>query len=494
MRYNHALFLNPYAASQTKTTSITGLFPPTGLEYVATSARDLVEKLTLLDLRYESDLSNTDKLLDFIRKEIDVICVGIGWDKEFKEVCDLLNLMPDTTPLIVGGYKATEQVEELFKQCPAIDIIVRGEGEETIREILAGEQRETILGISYRENGKIVHNENRPLPEADIILSPDRSLRRYDYRVALYGKNITQLTYDTVLGARGCPFNCKFCTFSLNPLGQKRTYSARSVESVIQEIESITADIILFSDDNFAVNVTRAKEICDAIVVHKIKKRFLAQTRIEITKHPELLEKMVAAGFKILLLGIESPHDHILAQLNKGFDSDTVRQSFTVFRKYPIFYHGYFIYGNIGETEAEMLYIAQFAREIGVDTIACNKLRVNKFSPIKEVVEKTPGYHVTLKGEVYSDTYSHTVLKKINKKIKASFYNPWKILKIVKKFLETKFLTSREIFPLLGVTPFLLGGFITREIEKTASRLSLKRIVKNDARKKRNISERLRKT
>jgi radical SAM superfamily enzyme YgiQ (UPF0313 family) len=54
-----------------------------------------------------------------------------------------------------------------------------------------------------------------------------------------------------VLSARGCPFNCKFCTFSLNPLGQKRNYAARSVNSVVNEIQSLKAQIIILSDDDF---------------------------------------------------------------------------------------------------------------------------------------------------------------------------------------------------------------------------------------------------
>jgi len=91
------------------------LFPPAGLEYVATSAKDLTGKVTLLDLRYENDLCDTNNLLEFISKEIDIICVGIGWNRYFKQVLHLLNLMPDTIPLVVGGYKATEMVEEIFK-------------------------------------------------------------------------------------------------------------------------------------------------------------------------------------------------------------------------------------------------------------------------------------------------------------------------------------------------------------------------------------------
>ena len=182
------------------------------------------------------------------------------------------------------------------------------------------------------------------------------------------------------------------------------------------------------------------------------------------------MAKMVKAGFKMLSLGIESPHDHILAQLGKGFGRAEIRKAFDVLRKYAIFYHGYFIYGNIGETKEEMLYISQFAKEIGVDTIACNKLRADKFSPIRKILETMPEYHLTAKGEVYSDKYSHSALKKINKRIKFTFYTPFKIAKIVNKSLRTGFFGFRELISLLIVAPFLLKHTISREREKSALR------------------------
>lgn len=475
MKYKHALFLNPYLESAS--TSIMGVFPPTGLEYVATSAKGFVKKLTLLDLRYEKDLSDPKRLADFIRKErIDIICASIRWDRQFEDVCARLNLLPDDLPLVIGGYKATERVQELFNICPNTQIIARGEAEETIKEILEGAPLENILGISYRKNDRVIHNANRPLPDVNTIAIPDRSLRRCRYRIKMGDIDVTSATYDYVLSARGCPHNCKFCTFNINPLGQKRTYSARSVDSVIEELESIKADIVVFFDDNFAVEPKRAEKICDLIVKRKIKKRFIVQARIEIANHPSLLDKMTKAGFKVLLVGLESPHDHILAQLNKGFDSNTIRKAFSVLRKYPMFTHGSFIYGNIGEVEEEMMCIPKFAKEIGVDSIACSKLRVDKFSPLKELAERTPGYHVTDRGEGYSDMYSHPALKKIGRRIKYSFYTPLKMLKIAWKFFAIRLFTFREIISFIIAAPFLLKVLLVKDIQKKRLGDSLRRI------------------
>ncbi|MBF0385080.1 MAG: B12-binding domain-containing radical SAM protein [Candidatus Omnitrophica bacterium] len=457
------------------------LFPPVGLEYVATSAQGLADKVTLLDLRYETELTDTEKLLEFIAREVDIICVAIGWDRQFEEICRLLNRMPGKIPLIVGGYKATEKVEELFKACPRIDIVVRGEGEETIQEILKGEPLKGILGISFRENGGVINNPNRPLPDIEGLKVPDNSLRRNEYNFSLNGISFKSMTFDSILTARGCPFKCKFCTFSLNPLGQKREYSSRSVSSVIREIESLKAGIIMFNDDNFFSEPQRAEQICDEIIKRNIKKRFIAQARIDIAKYPLLLQKMVKAGFKTLLIGVESPHDRILTQLNKGFDQATIRKSFSVLRKYPIFYHCYFIYGNIGETEEEMLYIGKFAREIGCDTISCTKLRIEKFSPLKELADKTPGYHVTEKGELYHDNCSHSDLKRISRKIKFTFFTPSRVLNIFwKNVFVVKFFTVQELLWLLLITPRLLLSMVVRENKRGRLNDSLKRLfVKN---------------
>jgi hypothetical protein len=152
-----------------------------------------------------------------------------------------------------------------------------------------------------------------------------------------------------------------------------------------------------------------------------------------------------------------------------------------VLKKYPIFCNGYFIYGNIGETEKEMLYIAKFAKEIGVDCITFQKLRIEKFSPLREIAQKTPGYHVTDKGELYSDTYSHADLKKIARRIKFSFYTPSRYLKMLRKcFLVVKFFTFSEIALFLLAAPLMLKSVIAREIQKNRLGDSLRRtFIKN---------------
>ena len=462
--YKHALALYPYFGDSTATM---GVFPPTGLEYISTNMTDLVGKVTFLDLRYEKEYRDVRKLSDFIRKEIDLICIGITWGSQFNEVCDLICKLPNEITTVVGGYKATEEVEALLERCANIDIVVRGEGEDTIREILTGVPHEDILGLSFRKNGTSIHNENRALTDVLGVAFPDRSLRRHDYHWIQNGAKITNFTFDTVLASRGCPYNCKFCTFSLNPLGQKRKYTERPLELVIKELKGVTADVILFSDDNFFTNPRRSRELCKMIIENGIKKTFIAQTRIEIAKDEELLKLAEKAGFKIFLMGIESPHDRILKQLSKGYGQQQVREAFKVLNKYSFYIHGYFIYANIGETEEEMVYIAQFAKELKLDSITFQKLRVEKYSPLKEVVENTPGYYCdSVGGPVYSDMYSLKDLRRIRNRIRSKFYDSWQVVKILKKVYTARIFSALDLMYAFTKLPKILFMLSRREFEK----------------------------
>jgi radical SAM superfamily enzyme YgiQ (UPF0313 family) len=280
-----------------------------------------------------------------------------------------------------------------------------------------------------------------------------------------HGVRISSNTFDTILTTRGCPFKCKFCTFSLNPLGQKRSYTERPVESVIEELKTVTANVVLISDDNFFTNPKRSEQLCDLIIENKIKKIFIAQTRIDIARYPRILDKAQKAGFKIFLIGIESPHDRILKQLQKGITQQEVRDAFAVLTQYDFYLHGYFIYGNIGETEEEMLYIPEFAKEIQLDSISFQKLRIERFSSLKEVIEQTPGYYYKrIGGSVYSDRYGRKELKQIRNRIRSVFYDLPQIIHIISKARRIGLVNGRDLTNAFLKLPLLMYGLARRKM------------------------------
>jgi anaerobic magnesium-protoporphyrin IX monomethyl ester cyclase len=464
IHYKHVLALNPYFGEGTATM---GVFPPTGLEYIAASMKDLIGKVTLLDLRYERAYQDPKVLSDFIRDEIDLLCISIQWETQFKKVCNFVSQLPPEITTVVGGYKATLEVEQLFEHCPNIDMIVRGEGEEIIKQIVTRVSYKDILGLSYRNGEQIVHNKIHPLPEITHLPFPDRSLRRQEYCVNQHGIRITRHTFDTILTTRGCPFKCKFCTLSLNPLGQKRSYTERPLESVIEELKTITANIVLFSDDNFFTNPKRSEKLCEMIIENNIKKTFIVQARIDMARYPNILEKAEKAGFRVFLIGIESPHDWILKQLQKGITQQQIRDAFEILTNYDFFLHGYFIYGNIGESEEEMLYIPKFAKEIKVDSITFQKLRIEKFSPLQEIVDSTPGYYYNrIGGHVYSERYGRKELKQIRNRIRSQFYDPPQLIHIARKARRIGLFRMSDLSPALPYLPMLIYHAVRRNGKK----------------------------
>ena len=433
-----------------------GFFPPAGIEYIATAMRDHVGRVTVVDMRQDEELGDLDRLVEFARSNVDLMCVSFNWSYRVEDVDHVIDSLPKDIPLVVGGQYATDNVEDLFERHPNIDIIVRGEGEDTIQEVVQGKKPKDILGLSYRKNGSYVHNANRPLPPVTHYAPPDRSMRRTSYHIQSKGVKLFDGGVDTVLSSRGCPYNCKFCTFTINPLGQKRDYSARDPESVVDEIESIEADTIFFLDDNFFVNFNRGERICDLLIERGIKKKYMVQTRLEIYRRPAMLEKAAMAGFKVMLVGVESPHDRILELFNKGFTSAQARGAFATLTKYPFYFHCYFIFGTIGETEREMLYIPRFAQEIGADSISFQRFQVRKHSPLRDLMESTPGYHATPRGTVYSDWCTLEDRKRIRTQIRWRFYTFGKLVRIVRKLHQIGFLNTTDLLMIIRRAPALM--------------------------------------
>lgn len=468
MLYRHALCLYPYPADPTGV----AVFPPTGLEYVATAMRGRVGRISLVDLRYEPALHALERMSAFIRRGVDLVCIAISLNAGYRSVCRFISQLPGDRTTVVGGREATENVEDVFQRCPNVSAVVRGEGEQTMQELVDGRPWAEILGLSYRQGDRIIHNPNRPLQPIAEILPPDRSLRRTRYFPVFHGRRLFPMEYDTVLSSRGCPYNCRFCTFSLNPLGQKRKYTARPPDEVVDEIAASPGRMIMFADDNFFLEPQRVERICDLLMARGINKRYFANARLEVAHHPRMLEKAYRAGFRMLLLGVESASDRTLKQLGKGFTTKQARAAFSVLRRFPFFYHAYFIYGNVGETAEEMLAIPQFARELGVHAITLSLLRLDKFTPLRELVERSPGYHLGSRGHVYSDALGKKGLLRIRDQIRRRFF--WRadqLGRILSGLNSNEILTYPQLARVGLMTPLFVWRYANDHVRRALGRM-----------------------
>ena len=425
--FRHVLCVYPYRRMGSSLTT----FPPLGLEYIAAALRPHAERIDLINFRHE----RTPSTQPFLRPETDLVCYSINWRKDLALIRDDINALPAGMMIILGGRTATEDPGSWLDACPNADAVVCGDGERAIAEIAEGRPWSEIAGLCRRaDDGQVLHNPPRANAPLDEDLPPARDLRRHPYYLTTKGVS-TGAKVDMVAGSRGCPYNCKFCNFAVNPWGVKRRWAPRSPRSIVGEIEKIDASIIFFVDDIFTHQPDRVAEICDLLIARKIHKHYIVNSRLEIAERPDVIRKMEQAGFIVLMVGVESTQDATLASMGKGYTVEQVRQWFSVLRRSKMLINAYFIVGNIGETEEQMLSTAPFARSIGASLIHVSRLRNEPYSGLGELVEQTPGYHVDSRGFVYSDQYSSAHIANLRKKIDRQFHSLLHVAAVVVKLM-----------------------------------------------------------
>lgn len=421
--FQHALCVYPYRQDLKKSRFV----PPLGIEHIASVVAPHANRLDVVDLRHE-----TGHTRDFLRPETDLVCFSINWGRNLDFVRREILSVPPSVFTVAGGRYATENPDRWLADCPQLDVVVRGDGEEAMAELCAGRPLASIQGISMRNGRGLRHNQVRKLGPVSDHLYPDRRRRRQAYTIE--ARNVrTTVAFDAVSGSRGCPYNCKFCSFSRNPYGEKRGWSARSPESIVAELAQIRAPFVGFTDEIFTHDMARVDRICDLILARGIRKKYVINARLEIARHPEVLRKMERAGFAMLLLGIESAQDKTLHAMRKGFDTARIRDYMAVLRDRAMILHGYFILGNIGESVAEMQQMVPFAHALGLDTIVFSMLRNTPYSAIDELVAQTPGYHLAASGKVYSDHCSLEALKQLRQRLYRQFYTRRQAVRFLSK-------------------------------------------------------------
>ena len=421
--FQHVLCVYPYRKDLKKFRFI----PPLGIELIGKVIEPYARALDIIDLRYESK-----RTPDFLRPETDMVCFSVNWQRRVELLREEILSVPPDIFTILGGRHATEDPEGWLATCPNVDAVVRGDGEEVMEELCKGVPLENIAGLSFRNGEGIYHNPVRRLGAIKDQIYPDRRLRRYTYEVEV--QNIsTGVEFDIFSASRGCPFNCAFCSFNFNPWGEKRNWSGRSPESIVEELAQIKAPLVGFTDDIFTHDMDRVERICELILERGIRKKYIINARLEIARRPDVIRKMELAGFAMLLLGIESAQDKTLRSMRKGFNLAKIRKYFDVLRGSSLLLHGYFIVGNIGESVAEMNQIVPFARELGLDTVNLTLLRNSPYSGLDKLVAQNPDYHITSTGKIYSNHCSIEELKQLRRKLVKEFYTKRQLLRILNK-------------------------------------------------------------
>jgi anaerobic magnesium-protoporphyrin IX monomethyl ester cyclase len=369
------------------------IYPPIGLMYIASYLDDLNVEVKIIDAKIEN-LNNKElknRIKDFNPDIVGVsvlVCSSINICNDIAKMVKTIN----KNSIVVFGGRQPSMMPEKSLKIEEVDIVVRGEGEITFRELIIKGSPEGIKGISYKTNGTIIHNAERGLMKNLYNLRlPARNL------VDKNSYTLLGMKIDTIQTSRGCPHRCTFCT---TPISTNGTWRPRPVDNIIKELKMISrnrkiTDIIIL-DDNFTANTRRIEELCTKIIEGKKKGilndfKFYAQIRVDsILKSPQMIKKMSEAGFWSVLIGIESVNDDTLKDMNKRITFNEVLKAIRILHLYNISVFGSVIIGfDFNASEEDIIKEINYMKKIDVDILVLNLLTPYPGTPIyNELDEK----------------------------------------------------------------------------------------------------------
>lgn len=294
---------------------------------------------------------------------------------------ELKRIYPDSK-IIFGGIHPTAMPEEVLAY-KHIDAVVRGEGEKALielyRYIKAEKNFTAIDNLSYRRNGKIIHNNISPL--LDINLLPS-----FPYHL------FTSKKYDLgfVVSSRGCPYRCIFCS---NRVITGRKYRYRSAEFVVSELETLyykhNITFVIFSDDDLCVSKERIYTLIDAIRKKGLDKKmvFSFQSRGDNVNY-EMLKDLFEAGFKSIFFGMETSSEKIMKTIKKDETVAQCVEAARIAKQIGYYVSATFIYGLPGDTHQDRMNCVDLSKELKIDMVRYNNATPYPGTELYEIAKK----------------------------------------------------------------------------------------------------------
>lgn len=301
-----------------------------------------------------------------------------GWRKAQQAAAEVRNILPGVF-LVVGGPYPVAMQDKCLVECPELDAVVTGEGEYTVVEMLdrlaattaappASATLAGILGVAWRDNGRIVLNPPRPLIEdLDALPFPARDLLGeadlYIPPPATYKRRPVAV----IMTARGCNRRCIYC-FQIDK-HRSRGVRFRSVENVLAEIELCLAQgykEIKFIDDTLAADYDRAMTLAREIKRRGLDFTWFASACVNQVDKP-LLKAFKDAGCWAILFGAESGVQKDLNTIRKGITLEQIRKAVRAAKDVGITVYTPFLFGIPGQTFADGLKSIEFACELDPD-------------------------------------------------------------------------------------------------------------------------------
>ncbi len=290
----------------------------------------------------------------------DIICLSvIGGYYQYHKLLSLstaINQSKKRPFFIIGGHGPSPEPEYFLNKTQA-DMIVIGEGENTISEVLDHLEKKTdfsdVKGIAYQKNAETFVTPRRPLIQnLDTIPIPAYEMFPMEYyRLLRMPHAVNSDFVMPMLSGRGCTFKCNFC-YRLDT-----GFRARSNESIVEEIKFLKANYgityLAFMDELLMSSIQRVESICHAFIAAKLNVKWDCNGRLNFAK-PALLKLMKQAGCVFINYGIEAFDDQILKNMNKCLTTKQIKTGIEATLAANISPGYNIIFGNIGETKATL--------------------------------------------------------------------------------------------------------------------------------------------
>ena len=293
-------------------------------------------------------------------------------ENDLSVVNTLKEVLPESFTVLVGTH-ASALPAECLESAGGLDGVVRREYDYTLSElgraVESDGELESVLGLSFKKDGQLIHNPDRPLineldqiPFVSSVYKKHLNIRDYFNPNALY-PNIT------IISGRGCVCRCSFCLLPQTLHG--RRYRSRSVDNVVTEFEYIKEEFkdckaVFIEDDTFTINRKRVREIAEQLITRRIGLSWTANARADLDF--ETMRIMKEAGCRSLCVGFESGDQEILDSVGKGITISQMKEFMRDSKKAGLLIHGCFIVGMPGETSKTAQKTLELAKELTPDT------------------------------------------------------------------------------------------------------------------------------
>ena len=339
--------------------------PPLGVTYVAAACQRAGCDVRIFDYivrRYTRE-TLVSELDAFAPDVVGATSVTMNFKGAAAIMQDVKSHHPDVVAMMGGPHVSYDWANTLANY-PAIDLIVVGEGEETLQELLPVIRDKAawdhIKGIAFRKEGRPYFTGARDfIQDLDTLPVPSRHLLPVSRYLAL-GFPVSLIT------SRGCPNQCIFC-LGRRMVGYKVRYrTPRLIVDEVEEIISYGFTRINIADDLFTANKDRVRIFCEELKRRGVKIAWTAFARVN-TVDEQVLAMMREAGCDAVSFGIESGNAEVLKRVKKGITLDQARKAVQACKNTGILAHASFMIGLPGESPQTVQDSYAFAQSLDID-------------------------------------------------------------------------------------------------------------------------------